>query len=315
MRDLTKYEATNPMFTTKVAEDLGSNHQIIELDPLLQGFGHTVGNALRRVLLGALPGSAITAVKFTNASHQYTSIEGLSADLLDVLLNIKQVVLKADTDEEGELKLNVKGPRTITAGDIEAAAGFEIVNKDLVIAELIDKNEFEVTMRAQSGTGFLTTTDSQTERVGELLVDAIFSPVVNVSYKVEATRVGRVTDYDKVILDIVTNGAITPLEAVNQAAQILAKQFVQIFDPIAPEDVDAQKFVNAKENKTNLLTVEELELPTRIANALRRGGFKTVVDLTSTPREKIAKIKNLGEKSVDLIAEILAAKGIKLMEK
>ncbi|MCL2110533.1 DNA-directed RNA polymerase subunit alpha [Microgenomates group bacterium] len=315
MRDLTKYEATNPIFTTKVAQDLGANHQIVELNPLLQGFGHTIGNSLRRVLLTALPGSSITAVKFAHASHQYTSVEGLSADLLDVLLNLKQVVLKADTDDEGSLRLQVKGPKVVTAADIEVDAGFEVINKDLFIAELVNKDEFNIEMRARSGTGFLTITDAQTERVGELMVDAIFSPVINVSYKVEATRVGRVTDYDKVLLDITTNGSITPLEAVNQAAQILAKQFEQIFNPVDAEEVDTQRFVNAKDNKINLLTVEELELPTRIANALRRGGFKTVADLTSTPPEKIAKIKNLGEKSIDLIAEVLAAKGIKLLEK
>ena len=314
MRELTKYEAMNPSFGVEVIKEIAPNHAVIEIDPLMQGFGHTLGNALRRVLLTTIPGAAITSVRFSNANHQYTAVEGMSDSLLNIMLNLKQVVVASENDEEGVLRLEVTGPKTVTAADIEASAGFSVITPDQFITELVNNEKIEIEMKARTGTGFLTITDAQTEVVGEILLDSIFSPVINVSYKVEATRVGRQTDYDKLIMDIKTNGSLTPLEAVDQAARILARHFTQVFEPVMVEKSADQRILDPQEAKIMLLTVEELDLPTRISNALRRGGFKTVADLLNTPKAQIARVKNLGDKSVEIVAEVLAAKGIHLME-
>lgn len=314
MIDLNKYPAMRPNFSVKVAEEIAPNHAVINIEPLLQSYGHTVGNALRRVMLASLPGAAITTIKFVGADHQYTTLPGWNLNLLDVMLNLKQVALSSTVDDEGTLTLRAKGTKRVTAGDIECSAGYEVINKDQYIVDLADGAELEIEMKAGMGTGFLTLTDAQTSTVGEILVDAIFSPVLNVAYRVEATRVGRQTDFDRLILDITTNGSITPLEAVEQAAKILATQFTQVFDPINIPEETTDIIDNPQEAKAMLLTVEELDLPTRISNALRKGGFRTVHDLVSTPRNKVVAVKNLGEKSVVIIEEVLAARNIKFKE-
>lgn len=315
MRDLNQYEIMNPTFEVKEIEKISDNHSLIEISPLLNGYGHTLGNSLRRVLLTSLVGTAITSVRFQDSDHPYTNVDGLSDDLLSIILNLKQVVVKSETDEKATFSLNVKGPKVVTAGDIQTAAGFEIVNKDLVLTEIVAKKEFSFEVDVESGFGYRQVTERNNDVIGQIDIDALFSPVSTVSYKIEATRVGRQTDYDRLIMDIKTKGTIAPLEAINQAAQILAKQFTQIFDPAEidrkKEDFNQRRF-DPKEAKIMLLSVEELELPTRISNALRRAGFKTVYDLLSTPRNVIAKVKNLGAKSVDVVEEALSVHGVKL---
>jgi DNA-directed RNA polymerase subunit alpha len=317
MKDLNQYEVMNPSFECKEVEILDNHHCVIEISPLMNGYGHTLGNALRRVLLTSLVGSAITTVKFTDSDHPYTGIDGLSDDLLSIILNLKQVVVKSDSDDKGTLNINVTGPAKVTAGDIETSPGFEIINKDLLITEIVDKKTFEVEMEAESGCGYRLASEKSGTLVGQIEIDALFSPVVTVAYKVEATRVGRQTDYDRLLLYVKTKGTLSPLDAVKQASQILAKQFTQVFDP-AEVDPNKQDFVQRKfdprEAKIMLLTVEELELPTRLSNALRKAGFKTVYDLLSTTRSTIAKVKNLGAKSIDVVEEALAVHGVKLEE-
>lgn len=315
MRDLNQYEVMNPTFEVKELEVLEPNHSLIEISPLINGYGHTLGNALRRVLLTSIIGTAITSVRFKDSDHPYTSVDGLSDDLLDIVLNLKQVVVKADSDEKGTFTLDVKGPKVVTAGDIQTSAGFEIVNKDLVLTEIVANKEFSFEVDVESGYGYRLAEEKDTGTVGQITIDALFSPISTVSYQVDATRVGRQTDYDRLIMDVHTKGTMTPVEAVEQAAQILAKQFTQIFDPVEidrkKEDFKERRF-DPKEAKIMLLSVEELELPTRISNALRRAGFKTVYDLLSTPRGIIAKVKNLGAKSVGVVEEALAVHGVKL---
>ncbi len=317
MRDLSQYEILNPAFETKLFEEISPDHAVIEISPLMKGYGHTIGNALRRVLLTSLVGSAITSVKFADSDHPYTGIDGLTDDLLNIILNLKQVVVKGDTDEKATMTLNVTGPKVVTAGDISAPAGFEIVNKDLVITEIVTDKPFNVEMEVESGFGYRLAAEKAKPLIGQIDVDALFSPVATVSYTVEETRVGRQTDYDRLLINVKTKGTIAPLDAVKQAAQILAKQFTQIFDPVAldPSKQDfAQRKFDPKEAKIMLLTVEELELPTRLSNALRRAGFKTVYDLLSTQKSVIAKVKNLGSKSIGIIEEALATHGVKLEE-
>ncbi|MBQ6450164.1 DNA-directed RNA polymerase subunit alpha [bacterium] len=315
MRDLNQYEVLNPSFETKLLEEVEANHAIIEISPLMNGYGHTIGNALRRVLLTSLVGSAITSVKFADSDHPYTGVDGLSDDLLNIVLNLKQVVVKGDSDEKVNMMINVTGPKVVTAGDIQVPAGFEIINKDLVITEVVTDKVFNVELEVESGFGYRMAPEKAKPLIGQIDIDALFSPIATVSYKVEETRVGRQTDYDRLLMDVKTKGTLTPLEAVQQAAQILAKQFTQIYDPVALDPskrgLDQRKF-DPKEAKIMLLTVEELELPTRLSNALRRAGFKTVYDLLSTQKSVIAKVKNLGSKSIGIIEEALATHGVKL---
>lgn len=309
--DLTKYPYMNPTFVVSEGEATSSGAKLI-IEPLEQGFGHTLGNSLRRVLLTSLPGAAITSVAIDGVDHQFTTLEGLSEDIVELILNLKQVRVKADHDGSGMLHLKATGPATVTAADIEADAGFDIVNTDQPIATLAKGKKLEVEMTVETGTGYRMVAEMETAVIGQIAVDALFSPVLRVSYKIESTRVGRRTDFDRLVMDIQTDGTVTPLEAIKQAAQILAKQFTQVFDPIIVEAKTEEAALSPEEAETLRLTVEELDLPTRIANALRKGGYKTVGDLVGTSKDTVSKVKNLGGKSVDLINEALQKKGVAL---
>lgn len=290
------------------------NHATVTIEPLEQGYGHTLGNALRRVLLSSLPGCALTKVRITGADHQFSAIEGVTEDVLDVTLNLKQVRIRSTQEGTGTLRLSVTGPKTVTAADIAAEAGFEIINTDQHIATVAKGHTLELELTAESGLGYEVADEKNTTTIGEVALDALFSPIVKVSYKVESTRVGRRTDFDQLIMDVVTDGTITPSDAVRAAAEILAKQFNQIVSPVSVAEPKRDLSLSPEEAEVLRLTVEELDLPTRIANALRKGGFKTVGDLSGAPRMTIAKVKNLGEKSVGVVDEALQKKGVSLGE-
>lgn len=311
MQNINKYPVMNPTFTVNAVEATDS-HASIVIEPLETGYGHTLGNALRRVLLSSLPGNAITHIKIDGADHQFATLEGMSEDVIELILNIKQIRVKADSEDVGVLRLDVKGEKEVTAADIECEAGFEIVNKDQYIATLAKGKSLNVEMTVESGVGYVLADEMETDYVGQIAIDALFSPVVKVSYKVEATRVGRRTDYDQLVLDITTDGTISPEEAVKQASSILLKQFGQVNNPVVVEVEEEVETLSPEEAETLRLTVEELDLPTRIANALRKGGFATVGDLAGASRSVVAKVKNLGEKSVDIINEALNKKGVSL---
>lgn len=309
--DLTKYPYMNPTFTISEVEATASQARLI-IEPLEQGYGHTLGNALRRVLLSSLPGAAITSVSIDGAEHQFTTLEGASEDIVELILNLKLVRVKADHDGSGILRLNAQGPAEVTAADIEAEAGFAIVNPDQPIVTLAKGKKIAIEMTVETGTGYRMASEMEGGVIGQMPVDALFSPVEKVSYKVEATRVGRRTDFDRIVMDVQTDGTITPLTAVKQAAEILAKQFTQVFNPVVVEEEEDVSQLSPEEAETLRLTVEELDLPTRIANALRKGGFKTVGDLVGSSKDVVSKVKNLGGKSVDLINEALQKKGVSL---
>jgi DNA-directed RNA polymerase subunit alpha len=313
MHNLVNYPTYNPTFQIREVESTDTQALLV-IEPLEQGYGHTLGNALRRVLLTSLPGAAITAVRIQGVDHQYTTLEGMSEDIVDFLLNIKQVRIKAGTGEQATLRLDVKGPKEVTAADISAEGNYEVVNPDLHLASLAKGKSLSAEMTVESGMGYVMATDKKTNVIGEIPVDALYSPVVRVSYKVEATRVGRKTDYDKLLMNVQTDGTIRPLEAVQQAAQILVRQFTQVYEPVVAEVKEESSSLSPEEAEVMRLTVEELDLPTRIANALRKGGFKTVGDLSGAPKNVVAKVKNLGEKSVDVINEALMKKGVQLGE-
>lgn len=308
---LSNYQPMNPTFQL-LEEKVSETRSLVSLEPLEQGYGHTLGNSLRRVLLTSLPGHAITQVRIDGVDHQYSSLEGMTEDVVQLILNLKLVRIKSNSSEPGKLKLEAKGEKVVTAADIHCEGGYEVVNTDQVIATLAKGKTLSVEMVAEPGLGYVMADEQKAKTIGDIMIDALFSPIIKVSYTVEATRVGRRTDYDKVVLDVQTDGSITPVEAVTQAARILARQFTQVYEPVVPVVEAPVVDLSPEEAEVLRLTVEELDLPTRIANALRKGGFKTVGDLKGANRGVVAKVKNLGEKSVEIIDEALSKKGVSL---
>jgi DNA-directed RNA polymerase subunit alpha len=306
-----QYPAMNPTFAV-TEKDRQGNMATVVIEPLEQGYGHTVGNSLRRVMLSSLPGYAITKVRINGIDHQFSSLEGMKEDVVEMILNLKEIRVKSTSTMAGMLRIDVKGAREVTAADIDADAGFEVINTDLHICTLAEGKTLRIEMTVEPGVGYSMANDRKDVMIGEIPVDALFSPVVKVSYTVDSTRVGRRTDYDRISMQVQTNGAIEPIEAVQQAAKILARQFSQLFNPTSEQPVREESQLSPEEAEVLRLTVEELDLPTRIANALRKGGFKTVGDLVGAPRDVVAKVKNLGGKSVELIEEALQKKGVNL---
>ncbi len=282
-----------------------------ELSPLESGYGLTIGNALRRVLLSSLQGAAITSVTIDGITHQFTTIAGMKEDVVELLLNLKQVRFKYSGTEPVQAKLQASGGK-VKAGDIEVPANVTVVNKDLLLANLAAKTKFNIKMEIGSGYGYLAAQGRTPKHLGEILLDAAFSPVVRVNFHVESARVGRQADLDKLILEIYTNGVIKPSEALNAAAKLLISSFDQIINPVAEPEPQAAPVSAVGDNELMKLSVEELDLPTRIANALKKGGYATVGDLASAPKADLAKVKNLGGKSLDIILKKLKAKGVEV---
>jgi len=274
------------------------------LEPLERGYGHTIGNALRRVLLSSIEGHAITAVKIKGVDHEFQTVKGMTEDVIELLLNLKEVRIKSELTDATHLTLSKKGGQ-VTAGDIKCPGGVEIVNPDHHLATLSSSASLELDLTVEYGVGYSPAQDRQSEDLaGELLVDAIYSPVIKVAYSVEETRVGRRTDFDKLIMKVWTDGTVDTREIITDAARILISHFEQVINPVdvmqKTTDVLAEP-----QNETHRLTIEELELPTRIANALRKAGYNTVADLTKVTKAQASLVKNLGGKSVDMVEEAL----------
>jgi len=300
-----------PNFIVKTEVEKSDYGRFI-IEPLDQGYGHTLGNSLRRVLLTSLKGAAVTKVKIEGVKHQFSVLPGLKEDIVQFILNIKKIRFKLHTDKATTVTLSVKGPKKVVAGDIEST-DLEVVNKDLYLGELTSgKAKLVLELTVEPGIGYVTSEEFEDKKeVGTIIIDAIFSPVTRVNYKVEATRVGRMTNLDKLILDIWADGTISPFEALKQAAKILVSYFLQIYEPKAKpsEGVAVSPTISEEILK---MTLEELDLPTRIVNALHNGGIDTVGQLLGTPKKELYKIKNLGAKSVATIEDILREKGIAL---
>ncbi len=302
-----------PKFTTALLKQ-DKDYAELVMEPLEQGYGHTLGNALRRVLLSSLPGAAVTSVKIEGIRHQFATLEGLEQDIVELILNLKQIRLRYEGVEPVTARIKMSGVGTIRAADIEAPATVQIVNPDLELAELTEtRAKLEAELTIEGGTGYSMAEERQSTTIGVIPMDALFSPVTRVAYKVEATRVGRRTDFDKLILQVWTDGTVGPQEAVNQAAQILVAHFKQIYDPVVIDQSQATPAATSGVMpELYRLTVEELDLPTRIANALRKGGYKTVKDLAEATVAQLKQVKNLGEKSVESVMALLAKKGIEI---
>lgn len=291
-----------------------SNYARFIIEPLDQGYGHTLGNSLRRVLLGSLPGASITSIRINGVKHQFSTLAGLKEDVVDLILNVKKIRLNIFEGEVHKLTLSVKGPKVITAKDIEVPSGVEIVNKDLYLGTLSDKAKLEIEFTAEKGFGYSVANERKSDTVGEIAVDALFSPVVRVNFNVEATRVGRMTNLDKLVLDIWTDGTIEPEQSLKAAAKILVSYFLQVYEPKQVKEDDTNVAVTPQISDEILkMTVEELDLPTRITNSLRNGSIETIGQLLGTPRKDLLKIKNLGAKSLSIVEEKLREKGVALM--
>lgn len=304
----------DPKFTVKVAEEKDGYSQLV-IEPLKQGYGHTLGNALRRVLLSSIPGAAVTSIKVKGVKHQFSTLKGMSEDIVQLVLNIKSLRVKLENDESATLRIEASGPGEVKASDIQTPANVTITNPDLVIAHLADSNStLSAELTVETGWGYSLAEERKSNAIGVIPVDALFSPITRVNPKVMSTRVGRLTDFDKLVLEVWTDGTITGQEALAKASQMLVEHFAQIINPDSPETPVVSESNDQYPQEILKLTVEELDLPTRIANALRKGGFKTVGDLLEAEREEIVKVKNLGERSVGLVDTALAQKGVSLRD-
>lgn len=283
------------------------------IEPLAQGYGQTLGNSLRRVLLTSLSGAAVVSVKIEGVKHQFTTLPGLKEDIVELLLNVKKIRLVIENGEKVTLKLTKKGPGEVTAGDIEAPAGVTIANPQLVLGTLADKkSELTMELTAQTGFGYVTADENHVDEVGVIALDALYSPITRVNYRVEATRVGRMTNLDKLVLDIWTDGTKTPIDALKNAAKILVSYFVQIYEPKIQGVEEAVIAMPSISDEVLKMRIEELDIPTRIVNALGNGNIETIGQLLAAPKEDLMKIKNLGAKSLTIIEEKLKEKGVTL---
>lgn len=288
-------------------------------DPFESGFGHTVGNSLRRVLLSSLEGAAITSVKIAGAQHEFTALPGVVEDMTEIILNLKKVKFKHHTKESRVLTLNVEKTGEVTAGDIQEDTGYEVVNKDLVICTLDRKMKFDCEFQIEVGRGFKTGDENKGKDtpIGVIPIDSIFSPVTRVKYAVENTRVGQMTDYDKLILEVHTDGRVEPAEAILQASSILRHHldvFVNYDDSLVEFD-DApseQNEENAALKKLLNMSVNEIELSVRAANCLNNANITTVGQLAMKSESEMLKYRNFGKKSLNEIKDKLVELGLGL---
>ncbi len=304
---------TEPMFKVKQEKATGDYGEFI-IEPLEPGYGHTLGNALRRVLMVSIPGAAVTSVKISGVKHKFSTIPGLKENIIDFLLNIKGLNFRLlNSKNVSTVKLSVKGPKEITAKDLELSEDVEIVNKDHYLGFLSDKKaKLDLELTIEKGMGYSLAEERKINTLGVIPTDAIFTPVRRVSYDISATRVGRQTNLDKLTLKIWTNGVVNPKDALDQAARILASYFFQVFEPKTSMVSESAPATSAIPESVLRMTVDELDLPTRIYNSLRNGGIETIGQILEKPRKELVSMRNMGGKSIAVIEEKLKEKGVEL---
>lgn len=303
-----------PIFEIKT-EKTDKTYGKFVISPLIAGYGQTLGVALRRVLLTSLKGAAITSVQIDGVKHQFSTLKGMREDVLDFLLNLKKVSVAYSGTGPVTATLSAKEVGEVKAGDIKVPSGVTIANPELVIANLAKGAKLEATIIIESGVGYRLADEKEQETIGVVPLDASFSPVVRVNPKVEETRVGRVTNYDKLTIEIWTNGTIDPKDALTESAKLLVSYFDQIVNPKEHVEVvatDSFSMQDTDSSSVEKLSVEELGLPTRVANALAKAGFETVEKLINAPRADLMQVRNLGEKSLDIVNDLLKEKGVEL---
>ena len=299
-------------------EKINERHARVSLEPLERGFGHTLGNALRRILLSSMPGCAITEVEIDGVLHEYSAIEGVQEDVLEILLNLKDVAVVMEDREEATVTLNAKGPATITAGDLQLSHGVAIANPEHVIAHLTDKGELNMNIRIERGRGYVPAANregsaGEDRPIGRLQLDASFSPIRRVAYSVEAARVEQRTDLDKLVLDIETDGTIDPETAVRDSGGILVEQFkafANLTETTEPEKGEGPE--TPQIDPILLRPVDDLELTVRSANCLKAENIFLIGDLIQRTEVELLKTPNLGKKSLTEIKDVLATRGLSL---
>ena len=304
-----------------VHEEVEDNRGVFVIEPLDRGFGYTFGNSLRRVLLSSLEGAAVTSVKIEGVAHEFTTLPGVREDVTDILLNFKSLICRLHGDSpEVEVRLQKKGPGPVKASDIQAPAELEILNPELEIANLSDRGRLELTLTIGRGRGYnpAELNRGPQHTIGVIPIDSIFSPVRRVSFAVEAARVGQRTDYDKLMLDITTDGSVDPKDALGEAAEILIKQLaifrdVDLIDMSRPSaDTTPDSRDRADAHPMENFPIEELELGVRSYNCLKRVGIETIGDLVMKTENELAAIPNFGKKSIEEVKETLAQHGLNL---
>ncbi len=296
-------------------QTLSPVHARVVMEPFERGYGHTLGNALRRILLSSMPGAAPTEVTIEGVLHEYSTLDGVREDVVDILLNLKGVVLRMHNRSEATLRLSKKGEGIVTARDIETTHDVEIMNPDHVIAHIAPGGQLEMQIRVETGRGYVPANArpaaKENKAIGRILMDASFSPVRRVSYQVEAARVEQRTDLDKLIIDIETNGAVDPEESIRYAARILMDQ-LSVFADLegTPMSVEAPKA--AAVDPILLRPVDDLELTVRSANCLKAENIYYIGDLIQRTETELLKTPNLGRKSLNEIKEVLASRGLTL---
>ena len=297
-------------------ESLSPTRSKFVIEPLEPGFGYTVGNSLRRTLLSSIPGAAISSIRIEGVLHEFSTIPKVTEDVTDIIMNLKELVVRSESDEPVTVYLKAKGPGSVTAGDIAPPAGVEILNPDLHVATLGKGGSLEMEMNVERGVGYRMADKNKNPRdpIGVIPVDSIFSPVRRVSYAVENTRVEQMTDRDRLILDVETDGSITPREALASAGGTLL-ELVQLFGDLA--DAQSMQVGPAEDDSAPsdyAITVEELNLSVRSYNCLKREGINTVGDLVEKSEAELMDIRNFGQKSIDEVKMKLAGMGLGLKD-
>jgi DNA-directed RNA polymerase subunit alpha len=288
------------------------------IEPLEPGFGYTMGNTLRRTLLSRIPGAAITSVRIEGVLHEFTTVEGVKEDVVDVILNLKQVILRMEESDTQTLFLSAKGSGSVTAGQFKLPAGVEIVNPDLVIASLSASGSLDMEVTVEQGVGYRTAEkNKKSETIGVIPIDSIFSPVRKVAYEVGATQVGQMTNFDKLIVDVETDGSITPSEAISSAGKTL-RELLGLFADVGEGEgigLELGDVVEAESGSPDLdLPIEALDLSERPRNCLRRAQVKTVGELVMRTEDDLLNITNFGQKSLEEVAAKLDELGLSLRQ-
>lgn len=310
-------ELERPRIETDVISEDGKYGRFI-VEPLERGYGTTLGNSIRRVLLSSLPGAAATSVKIEHVLHEFSVIPGVVEDTTEFILNIKRLALKIHSDEVKKLVIEADGEGEIRAGDIRADSDVEILNPELHIATLAENAHLYVEIKAQTGKGYIPASlnKSEEQEIGELPIDSIFSPIYRVNFQVENTRVGQFTDYDKLTLEVWTDGTYMPDEAVSLAASIMSQQ-LDLFIGLNSHPYEREVLVEKNEEKKEKaldMTIEELDLSVRSYNCLKRAGINSVQELCSRTEEEMMKVRNLGRKSLEEVVEKLERLGLGLRQ-
>jgi DNA-directed RNA polymerase subunit alpha len=298
-------------------EEISEVRSKFAIEPLEPGFGYTLGNSLRRTLLSSIPGAAVTQIKIDSVLHEFSTIEGVTEDVTDVVLNLKELVLKSDNEEPTTVHLRVTGPAEVTAGDVELPAGVEILNSGHHIATLNKNATLSMELRVEQGRGYVPATTAPKEAIGTIPIDALFSPVKRVTYEVEPTRVEQMTNYDRLILDVETDGSMQPRDALSSAGATLV-ELLQLFAGLGeaagglvlgPEP--------GEEEASGVLAqpIEDMDLTVRSYNCLKREGVATIGDLVQKTEEDLLEIRNFGQKSIDEVKAKLDELGLGLKKK